>query len=329
LVAAHGESDGFAAVLLQNIGSIHRRARRYRQARDAYERALPLLKGHFGERDPHVATALSNLGVVYCSLGDYAQAFEKARRGLEIDTSVSGPDHPDVGIALLNLARISDTVGDRRAALEQVDRAIEIFGRRFPPGHPMRIRAANFKAGFLIELRRLAEARNTLENLAAREGVSVEAKLALLNGRVILADIERLERRLPKSEELARNVLADPAVRGDRRGEADARWAHAYALAMQAKMEEAGAERARALAIESALAQGVAFPTVFADAKYHLCAGDAARAIAILSEAVAKGFHDPIVLNDPTFAVLRENPDFAPIAAAVAPRVLPPMPTRQ
>ena len=83
--------------------------------------------------------------------------------------------------------------------------------------------------------------------------------------------------------------------------------------------EEADAERTRALDIESAVGQGVAFPGVFADAKYHLCAGDAARAIAILREAVAKGFHDPIVLNDPTFASLRERPDFAPIAAAARP----------
>src|SRR4029079_19378860 len=44
LVAAHGEADGDAAVLLQNIGSMHRRAFRYREAKDAYERALPRLR---------------------------------------------------------------------------------------------------------------------------------------------------------------------------------------------------------------------------------------------------------------------------------------------
>ena len=113
------------------------------------------------------------------------------------------------------------------------------------------------------------------------------------------------------------------ALSGDRRLEADARWAHAYALAMRAKTEEAEAERTRALDIESALAQGAAFPGVFANAKYHLCGGNADRALAILREAVGKGFHDPIVLNDPTFAALRYNPEFAPIAAAVAPRVRP------
>jgi eukaryotic-like serine/threonine-protein kinase len=323
LVAAHGPADGDAAVLLQNMGSIHNRASRYQDAKDAYERALPLLRRHFGERDPHVGRVLTNLGTVYRALGDYDRAFEMAQDALEIDTSVSGAAHPDVGIDWLNLARISDKVGDERLALEQIDRAIKIFEQRYPPGHPSRIQSANFRAGFLIQLGRLGEARKTLESFATTEASSIEAKRGLLNGWVILADIERLEAQLVKSEELARRVLADPALGGDRRLEADARWAHAYALAMQTKIKEAEAERTRALDMESALAQGAAFPGVIANAKYHLCAGNADRALATLREAVGKGFHDPIVLNDPTFAALRYNPEFAPIAAAVAPHVRP------
>jgi serine/threonine-protein kinase len=329
LTAAHGEADGDAAVLLQNIGSIHARASRYQDAKAAYERALPLLRRHFGEQDPHVGSVLANLALVYRNLGDYERAFEMARHGLEIDTSVSGPDHPDVGIDWLNLARIADKLGNERLALEHIDRAIEIFGHRLPPGHPLQIQAANFRAGFLIHLGRLAEARKTLDNFANTKAGGVEVKLSVLNGWVILADIERLEKQFLKSEELARHVLADPAVGSDRRLEADARWAHAYALAMQAKTEEAEAERERALDIESVLAQGTAFPGVFAHAKYHLCAGNAARAVAILREAVAQGFHDPIVLNDPTFASLRDNPDFETIAAALAPRVRPAAAARQ
>src|SRR5262249_35006247 len=155
--------------------------------------------------------------------------------------------------------------------------AIEILGRRLPAGHPLRIQSANFRAGFLIQLGRLGEARKTLENFAATEAAGVEAKLGLLNGWVILADIERLEKQFVKSQELAQRVLADPAAGSDRRLEADARWARAYALAMQAKMEEAEAERTHALDMESALAQGAAFSGVFANAKYHICAGDATQ----------------------------------------------------
>jgi len=323
LVAAHGEPNGAAAVLLQNIGAVHDRARRYRDAKDAYEQALPLLKRHFGEQDHHVGTVLGNLAQLYQILGDYPRAFEAAQRGLEVDTTVSGPDHPDVGIAWLKLARISEKLGDQRLAVEQIDRASAIFGLRLPPAHPLRLYAAYFKAGFLIELGQLGDAQTLLESLAATQASSLEAKVALFNGWVRLAELERLNGRSRDSRELAERVLADPAARRDRRLEADARWARAYALAMQEQKEEADAERTRALDIESAMAQGPAFQSVFADAKYYVCAGNATRALAILREAIAKGFHDPIVLHDPAFASLRERQDFAPIAAAVTPRPRP------
>jgi eukaryotic-like serine/threonine-protein kinase len=319
-VAAYGAGDGDGAVLLQNIGAMHARAGRYLDARDAYERALPILTNHFGERDPHIAAVLGNLAVAYRNLGDYARAVEMARRGLEVDTFVSGADHPDAGIAWFNLAGITDKLGDTQLALEQVDRAIAIFGRHFPASHPRRIQAANVKAGFLTELGRLNDARKMLEPFPTGQA-SPEAWLALLTGQVILADIERLDRQFLESQALAERVLADPAVRGNRRLEADARWARAYALATQAKMNDAEPERMRALDLEHAAAQGPVFPGVFADAKYYVCAGNAPRALAILREAVAKGFHDPIVLHDPAFASLRASSDFAPITAAVTPRV--------
>jgi tetratricopeptide (TPR) repeat protein len=230
-----------------------------------------------------------------------------------------------VGIAWLQLARISDKLGDQRLAVEQIDRAGAIFGRHLPPAHPLRLYAAYFKAGFLIELGQLGDARKLLEQLTITQTSSLEAKVALFNGWVRLAELERLDGRSQKSQELAERVLADPAAHRDRRLEADARWARAYALAMQAQTDEAEAERMRALDMESAMAvaQGPALQAESADAKYYMCAGDAVRALAILRGAVAKGFHDPIVLHDPAFASLRERPDFAPIAAAVTPRGRP------
>jgi len=60
------------------------------------------------------------------------------------------------------------------------------------------------------------------------------------------------------------------------------------------------------------------FYGVYAEAKYFACASDPARAIGILREAVAAGFHDPIVLHDPAFAALRERADFASVRAAIA-----------
>lgn len=315
-VAAYGDADGDAAVILQNMGGIHLRAHRYRDAKDAYERALPRLKGHFGEQDPHVGAALANLASVYRSLGDYVRAAEVAQRGLEIDTAVSGPGHPDVGIDWMNLARNTDKLGDTKRALEQIDRAAGILAQRLPPAHPLRIQAANFKATLLVEMGRLKEARQSLEDSTATD--SPDTRKSLLSRLIILAELDRLERQWAKSQVLAERVLADPAIRNDPFLEAEAHWARAYALEMQQKKPEAEVERTRALEIASAAGDGDPFSGVLADAKYFVCAGDDARALAILRAAVAKGLHDPLILHDPALATLRARPDFTPVAAAVA-----------
>ena len=147
LIAAHGESDGDAAVLLQNIGAMHVRARRYKEAKQALERALPHLKQYFGEQDPHIGAVLGNLADVDRSLGDYERAVERAQRALEIDTASSGAAHPDVGIDLLKLARSTDKIGNPQLALEQAERATDIFSQHFPLVHPLRIQAANAQGG--------------------------------------------------------------------------------------------------------------------------------------------------------------------------------------
>jgi tetratricopeptide (TPR) repeat protein len=288
LVAAHGEANGAAAVLLQNIGAVHDRARRYRDAKDAYEQALPLLRRNFGEQDHHVGTVLGNLAQLYQILGDYPRAFDAAQRGLEIDTAVSGPDHPDVGIAWLQLARISDKLGDQRLALEQIDRAGAIFGQRLPQAHTLRLYAAYFKAGFLIELGLLGDAR-TPSNSSPPPKPRASAS-GSVNGWVRLAEIERLNGQALKSRELAgERVLADPAARGDRRLEADARWARAYALAMQAQMEEAEAERMRALRRRVRPGAGPRFSKRVRGREYYVCARDAVRAITILATPSHRG----------------------------------------
>ena len=318
LVAAHGEADGDAAVLLQNIGSMQVRARHYREGKQALERALPHLKQYFGEQDPHIGAVLCNLADVYRSLGEYERAVASAQSALEIDSAVSGAAHPDVGIDWLKLARSTDKIDNTPLALEQTERAVDIFSQHFPLVHPLRIQAANAKAEFLIELGRLDDARKVLDEFPTAQADNVETQRGLLNGQVILAGIERLQGQGPKSQAIVDRVLADLATRGDPYLEVDARWARACALAMQAKTADAEAERDRALKLEAAASSETPFAGVFAQAKYQICAGDAARAVSLLRAAVDKGYRDPIILHDPAFTELRKRADFEPIAAAFA-----------
>jgi eukaryotic-like serine/threonine-protein kinase len=320
LMATRGDSDGDAPVLLQNIGSLQMHAGRYREAKATLEQALPRLVRYYGAKDPHIGAVYSNLADVHRSLGNYTHSVEMAQRALDVDTAVSGAAHPDVGGDWQKLARSTDKLGDPLLALQQIDHAIEIFEKALPPDHPSRIQAANYKSEFLIELNKRDEARRLLESFNGIQAPGLATNRSLLAGQVILAEIERLEGQWPKSRTLAERVLADPALRGDRLLEASARWAHACALAMQQEKEEAEHERARALEIETSGGEQTPFPGVFALAKSYACAGDSARALATLRKAAAKGFDDPSVMHDPTFAAVRELPDFAPVAAAIGPR---------
>jgi tetratricopeptide (TPR) repeat protein len=326
LMATRGDADGDAPVLLQNIGAMQMRARRYQEARATLEQALPRLVRYFGAKDPHIGAVYGNLADVYRNLGNYTHSVELAQRALDVDTAVSGPEHPDVGIDWLKLARCSGKLGDPLLALRQIDNAIEIFDKALPPNHPTRIQAANYKTEFLIELDKRDEARRLLDSFNGIQAPGLDTQRSLLAGQVILAEIERLEGRWPKSQALAERILADPAIRGDRFLEASARWARACALAMQRENAEAEHERARALEIETSGAEQTPFPGVLALVKSYACAGDSARALATLHEAAAKGFDDPSVMHDPAFAALRELPDFAAVAAAMGPRPHPASP---
>jgi serine/threonine-protein kinase len=317
LMATEGDAGGDAPVLLQNIGAMQMRARKYREAKATLEQALPRLVRHYGAKDPHVGAAYSNLADVYRGLGDYARGVEWAQRAFDVDTAVSGPDHPDVGGDWMKLARCTDKLGDPLQALQQINKAVEIFDRALPPNHPTRIQAANYKAGLLVELGNRAEARRLLASLESVEARGLDTQRSLLSGQVMLAEIENLDGRAHESQALVDLVLADPSVRGDHFLEANARWARACAMAMQRENAEAEHERARALEIETSGGDQTPFPGVFALAKSYACAGDSARALATLREAVAKGFVDPSVLHEPAFAAVRQLPDFAPVAAAM------------
>jgi tetratricopeptide (TPR) repeat protein len=297
------------------------RTRRYREARATLEQALPRLLRYYGAKDPHIGAVYGNLADVYRNLGDYTRGVELARRAIDVDTAVSGPDHPDVGIDWLKLARLSDKLGDPTQALQQIDKAIVIFGKTLPAGHPTRVQAANYEAEFLVELGKAEQARQLLESFNGVQATSVDTQRSLLAGLVILAEIERRDGQLQKSQALAERVLADPAVHGDRVLEANAHWARACALGMQRETVEAERERSRAFEMETSIGEETPFAGVYAMARSYACAGDSARALAILREAAAKGFNDPSLMQDPAFAALRELPEFAGVGAGFRPRV--------
>ncbi len=316
LLARNGHETGDSAIILQNIAAIHSRARRYEEARRSFEEALPLLIKFFGPNDYRLGRTFNNLALVYRNLGNYSRALELTKRDLAVTSRALGPTHPEVGISWLNLARITDALGDDRAALDQTEKAAAIFRAHFAPGHLLRITTGKTRAVLMIRLGQYDTARAALDSLLTLSPPSVEGKRALLDTRLVLAELDRISGRFPQSLQQSQLVLDDPLSAKDPNLPIDAHWQMAYTLARELKSKEAGAQRQIARQLEEARAVPVA-PRVFSDAKFFACAGNTELALDVLTEGVQSGFHSAIVLNDPAFAVVRRDPGFAAIAASI------------
>ncbi|MCW5978030.1 MAG: tetratricopeptide repeat protein [Bryobacteraceae bacterium] len=317
LVAEHGEPNGEAGVVLSNIGSLHLRARRWREAQDNLEKALPLVIWFHGENDHRVGGVAGNLAIVHKELGNYERALELSRQDLDLSSRVLGPTHPAIGAIWLNLARVTARMGDEQEALAQTEQALEIFRRHLPPSHALRVTAENTRGLSLFRLGQRAEARRVWDELLTVSSESVDARKSLLTTRLMLAEFHGLSNRFEESLALARGVLADPLIATDPHLEAEARWVTACALARSGSFEEADAESRQALHLHATTAPTLEPVTLFAHAKYLACAGDEQRSVQLLARAVEQGFRDAAVLTDPAFAALHPRSDFAPVAAAI------------
>jgi len=315
LVAAHGPGNGDAGVVLANIGSIQSRTRRYAEARESLTQALAMVTEHHGERDPRVAGILGNLALAERELGNTRRALELHSRDLELSTQALGPDHPAVGTIWLNLARSTQRLGDYATALDQVERAMAIFRKHFRAEHALILTSQNSRALYMDRLKRTDAAEGLLKGQLELTPESTEGRTALLVSRLQLADIERRANRRDQALALARAVLDDPLTGNDPKLQADAHWARACALAVQAP-DEAALARTRARQVQEADPQATAHGRLYAEARDAACGGDQEGALRFLQQAVASGFADPVVLDDPVFDTLRDVPAFEALASA-------------
>jgi tetratricopeptide (TPR) repeat protein len=261
---------------------------------------MPVLIKHYGASDPRVGRMLGKSAAAHAGLGDYERAL--------------GANHADVGLGLVALAHMTAALGDTPRALEHAERAATILAS-LAPAHSGRMNAATTRAQLLLRARRDAEARTALAAVV-EQGVSADAaKLAKAAGILVLAEVERLQGNYARARELAEGVLADAACNRDVKLVADAHWQRAYALARQGDRGGADAARERALAALPPAAPSDA--QVYADAKFALMI-DAASAAERLSQAVARGFRNALLLSDPDFDALRQAPGFAAITRALA-----------
>ena len=116
-----GDQAGKAHALT-NLGLIHFRQSRYKQAAEHYQQALDLCR-EIGDRDGE-ARALVNLGAVYLRRGDYPQAAEHHQQALALCREIGYRDGE--AHALDNLGLVYQRQGDYPQAAEHHQQALAL-----------------------------------------------------------------------------------------------------------------------------------------------------------------------------------------------------------
>ncbi|MGH9277656.1 MAG: CHAT domain-containing protein [Acidimicrobiales bacterium] len=204
-----------AALEMQRASILHRLGR-LGEAREGYQRALPVIR-RSGDT-LREARLLNNRGLFHLDSGDFAGAERDLRQAHGLFLS-SGHRLSAAG-SLRNLGQVAARRGDVPAALARID---EADGEFRALGVPLAF--PNDRAWLLLSVRLVAEARECVEESVARLAAGRMAA-SLAEGRLILAETALLQGDIPTARE-----AADLALQAFRRHGRLA-WAHLarYAL---------------------------------------------------------------------------------------------------
>jgi tetratricopeptide (TPR) repeat protein len=131
-----GHQHAAVALVLNDLGALHRQTRRVDSAYRLHRNALAITSRVLGTAHPQTADILNNLTALEVAVGEGRRAEPFARRALAIREQTLGPDHPRVGTAAASLASILEGLGDYDQAEALYRRALTIFERWFGPNHP-------------------------------------------------------------------------------------------------------------------------------------------------------------------------------------------------
>lgn len=117
---ALGSEHHLTASTLSNLGTVHQRMGKHRDAARVFQRALAAEVKSLGAEHPATATTLNNLGIAHEALGEYKTATDCHARALKICEQKLGPNHADTATTLHNL-------GNARARLGQGEEAARCY----------------------------------------------------------------------------------------------------------------------------------------------------------------------------------------------------------
>ncbi len=131
-------SEGLAflqARLFANRGTVFFAEGRYKEARDALEEALVMLRRTLGPDHIDVAVTTDRVGSVLLKMGSTAEAMPYHRAAIEILTKTLGETHFQVADAVNNLGNALSQAGDLDAAAVEYRRALSIWQQVLGPAH--------------------------------------------------------------------------------------------------------------------------------------------------------------------------------------------------
>ncbi len=130
VVAAHAEGLDVVPKLTQSLlvktGLYFKGRAKIDEARNLFERALPIAENVFGRDNVEVAAIIHNLGGVLKDMGELAGAKELYERALKIVEEDLGADDPKVAVVANGLGIVLKDMGDLGGAKELIERAIKI-----------------------------------------------------------------------------------------------------------------------------------------------------------------------------------------------------------
>jgi tetratricopeptide (TPR) repeat protein len=281
------ERDGPDAILtlnaLHNLANAVGQLGRTTEAAEHFEHIVEKRRAVQGADHPDALGATANLASLYSTLGRYEEAEALELATLETRRRVLGPEHPDTMTSLNNLAYLYGLVGRNAEALDLYRAVIDVRTRALGPEHPATLEGRLNRGMTLSELARydesVAELAGTTQALTRALGADHPTTL------------------------LARTQ---------------------YAVALTQGGNDADAERVLEAALPDLRRALGAGDSQTLDALYNLACiaarrGNSDRALDHLEQAVADGFADPGMLEDPDLASLREHERFRAIADRVKP----------
>ena len=130
---ARGDEDVTDAQILNNLGAIYQKQRKYAKAEESYKRSLEITERRLGPVHPYLAWTHGNLAELYTEMRRYKETEDQYRHSLSIFEQMSPVPNARIAQTLYRLGQNYLKQGDKARTESALARAVEIARRNPQP----------------------------------------------------------------------------------------------------------------------------------------------------------------------------------------------------